>query len=98
MRPWGCAEVPAAACITQQDHESECELATYVSFIHKIKVNSSTTALFQSSQTIITTENFRCPNKILSILSVYVEIAMHTCEKVLEDQRVCMNYGRHASW
>ena len=37
----------AAACITQQDQESECELATDVSFIHKIKVTSSTTALLQ---------------------------------------------------
>ena len=34
----------AAACITQQDHKSKCELATDVSFIHKIKV----TAVLQS--------------------------------------------------
>jgi len=43
----------AAACITQQDHKSKCELATDVSFIHKIKVNSSTTVQQSCHQTSV---------------------------------------------
>ena len=26
------------------------------------------------------------------------EVEMHNCEKLLEDQRVCMNHSNYASW